>query len=84
MDFQGVSQDDSTMHTAGIPPSQGSHVYVVGEGACILFPEPVLSHFNPPHHHLASIAMGRRERKAPQRAHLSVGSSVTEIELQLY
>lgn len=45
---EGVSQDDSATDTAGIPPCEGSHVCVVGEGACILFPEPVLSHFNPP------------------------------------
>lgn len=47
-DCQGVSRDDLTMHTTGIPPSEGSHACVVGEGAHILFPEPVQSHFNPP------------------------------------
>lgn len=44
-------------------PVEGSHVCVVGEGACILFPEPGLSHFNlslPP-----PLPMGRRERKGP-------------------
>lgn len=64
-------------------PVEGSHVCVVGEGACILFPEPGLSHFNlslPPH---CPWAEEKEKGPLPSHHHPTVRSNVSEIVLQV-
>lgn len=70
------------LYTAGIPPSEGSHVCVVGEVAHILFPESVLSHFNPPALPPLLWAQEKERKNPPQPTDPTVQCNVAKIELQ--
>lgn len=73
-----------TMHTAGIPPSEGSHLRMCCRGGCTYSisrtsPEP----FNPPTSPSSPWAEVK-EKLPPPDCPPFCGEGVTEIELQVY